>query len=79
MTDSEREPERELEELQDQSDSLGERAAEARDDWERKKADPAVPGAEPDPGSMESEDPEATAYPAKGSSEEFTEDLDEAS
>ena len=79
MTSSEHEPEQELQELQDQSDSLGERISEARDDWESKKADPSVPGADPDPESRESEDAEATAYPAKGSSEEFGEDLDEAS
>ena len=64
MTASEHEPERELEALQDQADSLGDQISEVRDDWESKKADAAVPGAEPDPESMESEDPEATAYPA---------------
>lgn len=79
MTSSEHEPEQELQQLQDQADSLGDRISEARDDWESKKADASVPGADPDPESRESEDAEATAYPAKGSSEELGEDLDDAS
>ncbi len=79
MTASEHEPERELQELQDQADSLGDRISDARDDWESKKADASVPGADPDPDSRESEDAEATAYPAKGSSDKFGEDLEEAS
>lgn len=78
MSETEHEPERQLEDLQAQADSLGDRVEEARSDWERKKADASVPGAEPDPESMESEDAEATAYPAKGSSDDLGEDLDEA-
>lgn len=76
MHESEQEPEQELDELQAQADSLGDRIAEAKDDWEDKKLDPGVPGAEGDPKAAEAEDAEATAYPAKGSSEEFTEDRD---
>ncbi len=75
MTDSEHEPEQELEELEAQSESLGDRISDAREDWESKKADASVPGADPDPDSRESEDAEATAYPAKGSSEDLGEDL----
>ncbi len=75
MNESEHEPERQLEDLQGQADSLRDRIEDVRGDWENKKADATVPGAEPDPGSMEAEDAEATAYPAKGSSEELGEDL----
>ena len=75
MNDTEHEPERELEEMQDQSDSLGEQISEAREEWDAKKQDPGVPGADGDPQAAESEDPKLTAYPAKGSSENFGEDL----
>ena len=78
MTDSEHEPERELEELEAQSESLGDRVSEARDEWERKKADPAVPGAGGDPLAAHSAHPE-DQYPAKGSSGEAGEDLREVS
>ena len=74
MTDAEREPEQELEALQDQSDSLGDRVAEARDDWESKKADPAVPGADGDPLAAQSDHPE-DQFPAQGSSDQLGEDL----
>lgn len=79
MSETEHEPEQDLEALQDQADSLRDRIEDAREDWESKKTDAGVPGAEPDPGSMEAEDPEATAYPAKGSSDDLGEGLDEAS
>lgn len=72
---NENEPERELEELQDKSDSLGEQISDAREDWEAKKQDPAVPGADGGPQAAESEDPELTAYPAKGGSEDLGGDL----
>ena len=75
MSETEHEPERELEDLQAQADSLGDRIDDVRADWESKKADAGVPGAEPDPDSMEAEDAEATAYPAKGDSDELGEDL----
>ena len=74
---SESEPERQLEHLQAQADSLRDRIDDVRDDWESKKADATVPGAEPDPDSMEAEDPQATAYPAKGSSDDLGEDLED--
>ncbi|MDA0183510.1 hypothetical protein OJ997_24590 [Solirubrobacter phytolaccae] len=38
-------PEDEVEELQKRSNELGEEIADAREDWERKQADDAVPGA----------------------------------
>jgi hypothetical protein len=40
--------ERELDKMQERTDDLEEEIGDARDDWERKKADPGVPGAVPD-------------------------------
>jgi hypothetical protein len=45
------EHEREVEDLQEHSDQLGERIAEARKDWERKQRDDSVPGAVGEPAS----------------------------
>ena len=42
--------ERELDEMEEHSDRLEEEVADAREDWERKKADSSVPGAPPDSG-----------------------------
>ena len=44
--------ERELDEMQERTDRLEEETSDAREDWERKKADAGVPGAvgEPDAG-----------------------------
>jgi hypothetical protein len=42
------EPEREVEEMQERADKLEDEIDEARKDWERKKADPSVPGASSD-------------------------------
>jgi hypothetical protein len=39
------EPERELEDMEERVDRLEHETDEAREDWERKKADPKVPGA----------------------------------
>jgi hypothetical protein len=74
MDETDREPEQQLDKLQDQSDSLGEEIAEAREDWEDKKLDPAVPGADGDPQAADSDDA-ANAYPAKGSADSLDEDL----
>jgi hypothetical protein len=49
MSETEHEPEQALEAMEDQSEQLGEEISEARDEWESKKADPAVPGAGGDP------------------------------
>ena len=38
-------PERELEDMQEQADRLEDEIGDAREDWERKKADSSVPGA----------------------------------
>jgi hypothetical protein len=67
--------ERELAELEERSERVGEQIEEARKDWEAKVADPAVPGAGGDPDRAEEggEHPE-TAYPGKGSADEVSED-----
>ena len=66
--------EREVAELEERSERVGEQVEEARKDWEAKVADPAVPGAGGDPDRAEEggEHPE-TAYPAKGSEDEASE------
>ena len=43
--------ERQADELQERSDKLGEEISDAREDWERKQADPKVPGATGEPAS----------------------------
>ena len=67
------EAERELADLEQRSEKLGEDIDETRDDWEGKKADPAVPGAGGDPQHAEEggKHPE-TASPAKGPDDEAT-------
>ena len=40
----------ELERLKEHSDEVGDQIDDARTDWEAKEDDPAVPGAQPDPG-----------------------------
>ena len=45
--------EQDAERMEEHSDQLGERIDEAQGDWERKEQDPAVPGAQPDPGEDE--------------------------
>jgi hypothetical protein len=66
--------ERELADMEERSERVGEHIEEARKDWEAKVADPGVPGAGGDPDRAEEggRHPE-TAYPAKGSSEEASE------
>jgi hypothetical protein len=44
-------PEREVEEMQKRSDRLEEDIADVRKDWESKKGDSSVPGAQPDDDS----------------------------
>jgi hypothetical protein len=67
--------ERELADMEERSERVGEHIDEARKDWEAKVADDAVPGAggNPDRAEEGGRHPE-TAYPAKGSSEEVSED-----
>jgi hypothetical protein len=44
---------RELDRLDEHSEEVGEQINEARREWETKEDDPAVPGAQPDPGDQE--------------------------
>jgi hypothetical protein len=62
--------ERELTDMEERSDRVGEHIDEARKDWESKVADSSVPGAGGDPDRAEEggRHPE-TAYPAKGPEE----------
>jgi hypothetical protein len=46
-------PERELGRMEHDSDRLDEHIARAREDWEAKERDPAVPGAQPDSDAEE--------------------------
>jgi hypothetical protein len=73
----ENKPERELESLQDQADSLGDQITEVREDWDSKKADGSVPGAGGDPLAAHSDHPEAQ-FPAVGDSGDFEEDHPDA-
>ena len=69
-----KEAERELADMEERSDRVGEHIDEARKDWDEKVADSDVPGAVGDPDRAEEggRHPE-TAYPAKGSSDEVSE------
>ncbi|MEA2330366.1 MAG: hypothetical protein QOH58_504 [Thermoleophilaceae bacterium] len=44
---------RDVDEMEERSEQVGERIEEARDDWDAKQHDPAVPGAQPEPGEEE--------------------------
>jgi multidrug resistance efflux pump len=57
--------EAELQDLERQSEHLGEAVEDARSDWEAKKADPAVPGAAGDPDRAEEGPVENATYPDK--------------
>jgi hypothetical protein len=65
---------RELADMEERSERVGEHIEEARKDWDAKVADASVPGAggNPDRAEEGGEHPE-TAYPAKGSAEEASE------
>lgn len=65
--------ERELADMQERSERVGENIDEARKDWEAKVADPSVPGAGGDPDRAEEggRHPE-TAYPGKGPADELS-------
>jgi hypothetical protein len=69
-----KEAERELADMEERSERVGEHIDEARKDWDEKVADSDVPGAVGDPDRAEEggRHPE-TAYPAKGSSDEVSE------
>jgi hypothetical protein len=59
------EPERELREMEERSERLEEDIDDAREDWERKKADSSVPGAAGDPERAESGPEKGARYPTK--------------
>jgi hypothetical protein len=56
--------ERKADDLQRRGDEVGEQIKTARDEWQRKRSDPAVPGAAPP------EDPDESAVPSTDSSGE---------
>ena len=57
--------ERELADMQKQSDRLGDDIEATRDDWERKQRDSSVPGAAGDPEKAEGDPPPEQQYPDK--------------
>jgi hypothetical protein len=57
--------ERELADMQEHADSLGDDIETTRDDWERKQRDSSVPGAEGDPEQAEGDPPPEQQYPDK--------------
>jgi hypothetical protein len=64
-------------ELEREADAMDERAKrleddidDVREDWQRKKADPSVPGAAGDPSKAEDGPEPETSYPSKGDSDE---------
>jgi len=46
-------PEDELEDMEERAERLEDDVDAAREDWERKKQDPGVPGAQPEPEADE--------------------------
>jgi hypothetical protein len=50
MEESSEEMRSDLEDLEERAGEFGDDVDEARQDWERRKADDSVPGAEPDDG-----------------------------
>ena len=56
--------ERELDQMQEQSENLGEEIEGAEEQWERRKADDRVPGAAGEPEQADGPEPEAE-YPNK--------------
>ena len=57
--------EAEADRLEERTDALGEQVEHAKQDWERKKADPAVPGAAGDPERAEAGPEKGARYPTK--------------
>jgi hypothetical protein len=62
-------PERELDDMQERSDRLEEEIEGVREDWERKKSDPSVPGAAGNPERADEGQQPETNYPSKGDEE----------
>ena len=57
--------EHEVEQLEEQSERVGEHIRETREDWERKEEDPSVPGAQPDPDEESEEESDVTETPPR--------------
>jgi hypothetical protein len=57
---------RQVDDMQEQSEDLGRRVDDARKDWESKQRDPAVPGATGDPEHAEGGPEPEQQYPSKG-------------
>ncbi len=55
--------------MEEHADKVGEHIEEAREDWEGKEHDPAVPGAQPDPGEEEEPAPGVGTDPERVSEE----------
>jgi hypothetical protein len=53
--------EREADKLDEHSERVGEHIEEAKKEWEAKEEDPAVPGAQPEPGDEEESIPGVAA------------------
>jgi len=65
--------ERELADMEERSERVGEHIEEAKRDWEAKVADSSVPGAGGDPDrAEEGGHPPETAYPGKGPDDELS-------
>ena len=60
------EPERDVEEMEERASKLEDEIDKVRKDWERKKADPSVPGAAGDPQKADDGPQPETNYPSKG-------------
>ncbi len=58
--------EQEADRLEERTDALGEQIEDTRADWERKKADPAVPGAAGNPERAEGDPPPEQNYTTRG-------------
>jgi hypothetical protein len=67
----ERDLDRDLDDLEERSDKLQDDISDAREDWERKKADSSVPGAAGDPDAAEGGPRPETSYPSKGDEEDL--------
>jgi hypothetical protein len=61
--DPAQEAERELSDMERRSERLEHQIEDLRSDWERKKQDPSVPGAEGDPGRAEGDIPPEADFP----------------
>ena len=59
--------EKQIDEMEERSERLKDEIGDTGEDWERKKRDPAVPGAAGMPDEADGPDPEAE-YPTKGES-----------